>query len=256
MRLEPAYCLTSTSQNTNGIHRLRRQEALNCAYDAHCNHLLITVYGFRYYDPVTGRWPSRDPLEELGAYTLRGGDPFDLQWIAAEGSEALYAFNGNNPIDRYDVLGLDWFDCFANCIEYNSASRLGMYVAALSASGVGVPKIWVASVYRAIGNNKAASAIERALKIYPKASRWTTFPSALATHIRTPGMVSNAAVARVAGSLGGALRAAGRASQIALVGLGTFYIGIEVKCCAGCIADSTFDADVMDYVQEIAEFYF
>ena len=27
----------------------------------------VSVYGFRYYDPVTGRWPSRDPLYVIGA---------------------------------------------------------------------------------------------------------------------------------------------------------------------------------------------
>lgn len=28
--------------------------------------ILIVYYGFRYYDPVTGRWPSRDPVGEAG----------------------------------------------------------------------------------------------------------------------------------------------------------------------------------------------
>ena len=27
-------------------------------------------YGYRYYDPVTGRWPSRDPIGERGGYNL------------------------------------------------------------------------------------------------------------------------------------------------------------------------------------------
>jgi RHS repeat-associated protein len=29
-------------------------------------------YGYRYYDPVTGRWPSRDPIEEKGGMNLYG----------------------------------------------------------------------------------------------------------------------------------------------------------------------------------------
>ena len=29
-------------------------------------------YGFRYYDPVTGRWPSRDPIGEIGGLNLYG----------------------------------------------------------------------------------------------------------------------------------------------------------------------------------------
>ena len=44
-------------------------------------------YGFRYYDPETGRWPSRDPIEENGGVNL-------------------YRVVGNNPIINYDVMGM------------------------------------------------------------------------------------------------------------------------------------------------------
>jgi hypothetical protein len=47
----------------------------------------VTDYTYRYYDPVTGRWPSRDPIEE-------------------EGGINLYGFVGNDGVDRIDVLGL------------------------------------------------------------------------------------------------------------------------------------------------------
>jgi len=47
----------------------------------------VTFYGYRYYDPVTGRWPSRDPIGE-------------------EGGINLYGFVGNEPIWHIDVLGL------------------------------------------------------------------------------------------------------------------------------------------------------
>ena len=43
-------------------------------------------YGFRYYDPVTGRWPSRDPIGERGGINL-------------------YAMVGNNSINAWDYLG-------------------------------------------------------------------------------------------------------------------------------------------------------
>ena len=215
----------------------------------------LVYYGYRFFDPESGRWLSRDQIEDLGFFLLRGGNPLDAQWIISGGSEDLYSFVGNGALNGYEVLGFGWFSCVADCIEYNSAERLGMYVAALSISGISIPKIWVASVYEAVGNQKAARAIRLQLKIYPKL-RWTTFPSSLATYIRTPGVISNAAVARVAGSLGGALRTVGRASSIALVGLGTYYVGIEVKCCAGCLADPKFDPEVMDYALEIADFYF
>ncbi len=44
-------------------------------------------YQYRYYDPVTGRWPSRDPIEE-------------------EGGLNLYGFVGNSGANRWDYLGL------------------------------------------------------------------------------------------------------------------------------------------------------
>jgi len=45
-------------------------------------------YGYRYYDPQTGRWPSRDPIEEAGGISL-------------------YGFVGNDGVNYYDLLGLE-----------------------------------------------------------------------------------------------------------------------------------------------------
>jgi hypothetical protein len=47
----------------------------------------MVCYGFRYYDPETGRWPNRDPIGEMGGYNL-------------------YSFIGNNSISFYDIWGL------------------------------------------------------------------------------------------------------------------------------------------------------
>lgn len=44
-------------------------------------------YGFRYYEPNTGRWPSRDPIEE-------------------EGGKNIYAFVRNGGIAKIDAWGL------------------------------------------------------------------------------------------------------------------------------------------------------
>ncbi len=46
----------------------------------------VTFYGYRYYDPVTGRWPSRDPIEEVGGINL-------------------YGFVENNGVNDLDYLG-------------------------------------------------------------------------------------------------------------------------------------------------------
>ncbi len=47
----------------------------------------MAYYGYRYYDPKTGRWPSRDPIEE-------------------EGGVNLYGFIGNDGVNWWDRLGL------------------------------------------------------------------------------------------------------------------------------------------------------
>jgi RHS repeat-associated protein len=47
----------------------------------------VTFYTYRYYDPMTGRWPSRDPIEE-------------------EGGINLYECVKNDGVNRWDLLGL------------------------------------------------------------------------------------------------------------------------------------------------------
>jgi len=46
----------------------------------------VRFYGYRYYDPVSGRWPSRDPIGERGGLNL-------------------YGFVYNDPLFWFDVLG-------------------------------------------------------------------------------------------------------------------------------------------------------
>ncbi len=47
----------------------------------------LNYYGYRYYDPQLGRWPSRDPIEEGGGINL-------------------YGFVSNNGLNNWDYLGL------------------------------------------------------------------------------------------------------------------------------------------------------
>ncbi|MCP5536713.1 MAG: hypothetical protein H7A51_10865 [Akkermansiaceae bacterium] len=53
----------------------------------------LYYYGYRYYDPVTGRWPSRDPIQE-------------------QGGSNLYAFVNNDGVNDIDVLGKFTGDIF------------------------------------------------------------------------------------------------------------------------------------------------
>jgi len=59
----------------------------------------LYYYGYRYYDPATGKWLSKDPLQE-------------------EGGVNLTAFAGNSGINTVDLLGL----CYTK-VNTNSGNR-------------------------------------------------------------------------------------------------------------------------------------
>jgi RHS repeat-associated protein len=67
----------------------------------------VAYYGYRYYDPKTGRWPSRDPIGE-------------------EGGVNLYGFVENNGVNDFDYHGMmSWFNKFIN-------KRIASYLANLA----------------------------------------------------------------------------------------------------------------------------
>ena len=75
----------------------------------------VHYYGYRYYDPVTGRWPSRDPIgeEAFARVTL----PDVLKFVDRErakrlksnalASQNLYGMVANDTTNSWDLLGLD-----------------------------------------------------------------------------------------------------------------------------------------------------
>ena len=69
----------------------------------------MRYYGFRYYDPVTGRWPNRDPIGERGGLNL-------------------LAMVRNEPIVRWDFLGafdLSGRSYMGSGSSFNPYGRLG-----------------------------------------------------------------------------------------------------------------------------------
>jgi RHS repeat-associated protein len=64
----------------------------------------VAYYGYRYYDPVTGRWPSRDPIEEEGGFNL-------------------YGFVENESVAQYDPLGLTIYDKAADQARKAAAKK-------------------------------------------------------------------------------------------------------------------------------------
>ena len=79
----------------------------------------LLYYGYRFYSPVTGRWASRDPIEE-------------------EGGINLYAYCGNDGVNTVDLLGLSklviaaFFDKTTRATISNNGIRLGSDEAKLS----------------------------------------------------------------------------------------------------------------------------
>jgi RHS repeat-associated protein len=73
----------------------------------------LYYYGYRYYDPVTGRWPSRDPIGE-------------------DGGVNLYAFVENDGINKWDLLGLDKITVKNELIHTSDLWRIATKVADIS----------------------------------------------------------------------------------------------------------------------------
>lgn len=64
------------------------------------NHLPESYYGFRYYDPETGRWPNRDPINEIGSMLVRNESE-----IIYEEELNLFLYLNNDSINLVDFLG-------------------------------------------------------------------------------------------------------------------------------------------------------
>jgi RHS repeat-associated protein len=72
----------------------------------------MDYYGYRFYNPSTGRWPNRDPLGESGFEVLRPLKPspeaIDDPGSVAEDSANPYLMVRNDAIDMCDEAGLIW----------------------------------------------------------------------------------------------------------------------------------------------------
>ena len=90
----PKLSATSPSPRTPRPGNPSRSRALRPQKPNKLNEKAVHVadYLYRYYDPLTGRWPSRDPIGE-------------------EGGVNLYGFVGNNGTGRFHRLGMfDFLD--------------------------------------------------------------------------------------------------------------------------------------------------
>ena len=89
--VDPGTGVTATSPrprpprpgNASRFRSLRPQKPSKLAE----NTVHVADYLYRYYDPLTGRWPSRDPIGERGELNI-------------------YNFVGNGATSRIDIIGL------------------------------------------------------------------------------------------------------------------------------------------------------
>ena len=60
----------------------------------------LLYYGYRWYDPLTGRWPSRDPIGEKGGLNLYGFVGNDgVDWVDLLGFAAVGTINGDGKLE-------------------------------------------------------------------------------------------------------------------------------------------------------------
>ena len=182
----------------------------------------LYYYGYRFYNPSLGRWPSRDPImnravqwgpPSLDPIPSANADDGDGSAIL-EAHLAPYSLVANDPVDAFDPLGLkaccqqDWLDCVSQCIDYWSLMKLGQKV------GVTVPFTYLGGTFP-----KAWAGVPNT------GTRVTTILSRLSLGQGTA--ASGANVARITGRLFSPLWVTYGLTQAAIV----------THCSAACAAD-------------------
>jgi len=81
-------------------------------------------YGYRHYDPHTGRWPSRDPIGERGGVNLYGfvGNN-GVNWIDLLGLEPKEPFDGRHPTLKKCKFNICCVDNLRRMYQYITAAK-------------------------------------------------------------------------------------------------------------------------------------
>jgi RHS repeat-associated protein len=118
----------NTLVSTGSYANINRYRFSTKPLDSEVTNAPLYYYGYRYYDPVTGRWPSRDPLEEE-SFRLHNAATLDAigetlkQLVLAQDQENPskltnnlgvsgddYSFVRNSPLKTVDLFGLKPYD--------------------------------------------------------------------------------------------------------------------------------------------------
>jgi len=112
----------------------------------------LSLYLYRAYDPNLQRWLNRDPIGEVGFHLLaearqalvnRTADDFTERLtilLREPGGPNLYAFNGNDPLDYVDPLGLLKFESCSAAQQAKLTADFNAYCGKLKNSLAGCCK--------------------------------------------------------------------------------------------------------------------
>ncbi len=180
----------------------------------------VTFYGYRWYDPVTGRWPSRDPIGERGGFNL-------------------YGFVFNSPLNGFDVLGL-------SCEEGDTKEKVE--VAIVPHSDFGNPNEMLELAEDTQGQLEMLQAVQEGAGIGKAGAAGIKYGLELA-ELASSSLQSLAGQAGNAGREGGSGldRAMEKLAQLAnnalnadgAAGYKGAMIWVEVQCCA-CVCKDYF----------------
>ena len=87
-------------------------------------------YGYRYYNPSTGRWLSGDPINEEGFKCYHNPSrrrPLSRDTIQEKGGPNLYGFVGNAAVNAVDFFGLFYVDKSTKTIKLNRCEIVRLY---------------------------------------------------------------------------------------------------------------------------------
>lgn len=125
-------------------------------------------YGYRYYDPETGRWPSREPIREL-AFTLNYAVNYNttIETIAFWFVSTSSTFVENDSLNYIDLLrlskgGKQNISVNHNGTNYNKSSDPGDVRNAMNQA-------------KQSGQSKAAKVLKGLLKVIKRGGGWAFF---------------------------------------------------------------------------------
>lgn len=127
--------------------------------------LLTPQTGRCFYNPSTGRWLSRDPVQEDGFLVLLS----DRSDYEVDQEQNLYCFVSNDSLSHYDNLGLVASPCANPCAD---AKRQGLdngnVGGVVCCGGKKYACVWISGGATHATNKKAKSIIDKCSSVHEK----------------------------------------------------------------------------------------